>query len=198
MDLLFCEEHLLLPLMVWVHFYHKREAPLQINAKFFWLIICVLGCGLFQEYSAPSIGCRGSWNSLMGIKIWKNNVPHMGWPSQSSNLNPFEYPWEILEWHSRQHFPPSSSKHQMSEHLLGEWCLSYLYSSSDLWNFCQCTMNIFWWLVVTQHLISILYVGFSFHFWPVCWYKHIVAVLAGINGLAGLSGKEYMFNIYSI
>lgn len=100
MDLLFCEEHLLLPLMVWVHFYHKREVPLQINAKFFWLIICVLGCGLFQEYSAPSIGCRGSWNSLMGIKIWK--IMYLIWDGLhshqiSTHLNTHERFWSDMQ-----------------------------------------------------------------------------------------------------
>jgi hypothetical protein len=42
--------------------------------------------------------------------------------SQSPDLNPIEHLWEILKRRLRQHFPPPSTKHQITEHLVEEWC----------------------------------------------------------------------------
>ena len=42
--------------------------------------------------------------------------------SQSPDLNPIEHLWEILERCLRQRFPPPSTKHQIMEFLVEEWC----------------------------------------------------------------------------
>ena len=52
----------------------------------------------------------------------ENDVKHMPWLSQSPDLNPFEHLWEILERRLRQRFPPPSTKHQIMEFLMEEWC----------------------------------------------------------------------------
>ena len=41
---------------------------------------------------------------------------------QSPDLNPTEHLWEILELRLRQCFPPLSTKHQITEWLMEEWC----------------------------------------------------------------------------
>lgn len=46
----------------------------------------------------------------------------MPWPSQSLDLNLIKHLWEIFDRHGRQGAPPSSSKHQMRDFLLEEWC----------------------------------------------------------------------------
>jgi transposase len=46
----------------------------------------------------------------------------MPWPSQSPDLNTIEDLWEILEQHLRQRFPAPSTKHQIMEFLVEEWC----------------------------------------------------------------------------
>ncbi len=53
---------------------------------------------------------------------YENDVAHMLWPSQSPDLNPLEHLWRILGQRVRQRSPPPSSKHQMREYLLEEWC----------------------------------------------------------------------------
>ena len=79
------------------------------------------GSGLFQDDNAPIHRARGvtEW-----FDEYENDVNHMLWPSQSPDLNPIEHLWEILDRRVRQRSPPPSSKHQMREYLLEEWCSS--------------------------------------------------------------------------
>ena len=79
------------------------------------------GSGLFQDANDPIHRERGvtEW-----FDEYENDVNHMLWPSQSPDLNPIEHLWEILDRRVRQRSPPPSSKHQMREYLLEEWCSS--------------------------------------------------------------------------
>jgi transposase len=49
------------------------------------------------------------------------------------DLNPNEQVWEILKWRLRPRFPPPSTKHQIMEFLVEEWCrFKSLYASVSL------------------------------------------------------------------
>ncbi len=74
------------------------------------------GSGLFQNDNAPIHRARG-------VTEWFD-MNHTLWPSQLPDFNPTEHLWEILDWHVRQRSPPPSSKHQMRDYLLEEWCSS--------------------------------------------------------------------------
>ena len=85
------------------------------------------GSGLFQDDNTLIHRVRGvtEW-----FDEYENYVNHMPWPSQSPDLNPTEHLWETLD-RVRQRSSPPSSKHQMREYLLEEWCSS-LQTSIDL------------------------------------------------------------------
>ena len=53
---------------------------------------------------------------------YEYDVNHM--PSQSPDLNPINLKslWVILEWCLRQRFQPPSTKHQIMEFLVEQWC----------------------------------------------------------------------------
>lgn len=67
----------------------------------------------------PSIGCEGSLNGVMSVK---NDVAHLLWPSQSSDLNLREHKWEILDKRLRQRSLPPPLRHKIRDYLSEEWC----------------------------------------------------------------------------
>lgn len=68
----------------------------------------ILECALYE----------GSLNNLL---LWPS---HLLDPDRVKNL------WDILDRHNRQHSLPLSSKPQLREYLLEEWCSSLEYNSS--------------------------------------------------------------------
>ena len=55
---------------------------------------------------------EGSQRSIGGLKS----------VCQSPDLNPVEHLRAILDWRLREHFLPPSTKHQIMEFLMEEWC----------------------------------------------------------------------------
>ena len=53
----------------------------------------------------------------------ENDVNHISWPSQAPD-DPIEHLWEIVEQRMRQCFLPPSTKQQMMEFLMEEWCFA--------------------------------------------------------------------------
>ena len=60
-------------------------------------------------------------------------INHMSWLSQSPDLTPIEHLWEIVERHLGQSCPPPSTKHQMMEFIVEEWCCTRIYAKV-LWS----------------------------------------------------------------
>ncbi len=114
------------------------------------------GSGLFQDDNAPVHRARGvtEW-----FDEYENDVNHMLWPSQSPDFNPIEHLWEILDWRVRQRSPPPSSKRQMREYVLEEWCCRI--NTKAHWS-CSGSM------LRSNTLLRHFMLFFSFSLSPVC------------------------------
>ncbi len=168
--------------MVWVHLSPYREGSLQINTKLFWVFtydetfLSWWGVVSSRKKMFPSTGHEGPLNGLM--RKWlrdENDVNHILWPSQS--------PVRV-----RQRSPSPSSKHQIREYLLEEWCSSLQQSFRDLLNQCQGALKLFWLHEVAQHLSKTLHVGFSFNLSPFC----VSSRLPGVSAQPGCMEEKWI------
>lgn len=69
---------------------------------------------------------KNTWMRI--IRIILNNL--LLWPSHLLDPGTVKNLWDILDRHNRQHSLPPSSKPQLREYLLEEWCSSLEYNSS--------------------------------------------------------------------
>lgn len=106
--------------MVRVRLSRLREGSLRINTKLFWVITFILWWNTsILLGTVSSVITMSHPEGLTELcDEYGNYLNHTLQPWQSTDLNPAERLWEILDW---QRYLPMSSKHQNIEHHQVEW-----------------------------------------------------------------------------